>query len=479
MWAFDHVMQTVIVILSNKMLTSKKVTFLMNSIINMNFKINSFIRKARESITRDVAGGLLLVLATTVALVTANTGLSDIYFQWLQTPFIIGFEETFHLRLTVQEWINDGLMTIFFLAVGLEIKRELLVGELSTVKSAAMPMIAALGGMVIPAAIFVLFNTGTPTARGWGIPMATDIAYALAFLALLRHRVPVQLKIFLTALAIADDLGAIIVISLFYSTHIVLLQMAAAGGFFLLLVLINRLQVKLLWPYVLLGTAFWLCFVHSGVHPTIAGVWLAFTAPVKPHLTTRQFKRGVKEFTEKFRKTDFEILDPLAKEEQLHIMEALGKQVKRASPLLLRMERGLQKVNAYFVIPVFALANAGVAFDLPLRQVVLEPLTLGIVAGLVLGKVLGITAFSFFSAKLGLTRLPEGVSWKHIMGMGFLAGIGFTLSLFVTNLAFADDHWINVAKIAILMASLMAAVTGVAFLLALHKKERTTGEETP
>ncbi len=425
----------------------------------------SYMREtARKFLDRETSGGLLLILATLVALVLANTDVADIYHHYLSDEIVIGAPEHLEISLSVEEWINDGLMVIFFLVAGLELKREVMVGELSDFKKASMPIFAALGGMLVPAILFFLFNLNMPTVKGWGIPMATDIAYSLGILGLLGKRVPVQLKIFLVALAIADDIGAILVIAIFYSSQIAWMNLLIAGGALLVLAILNRAGIKHLSLYILLGIVLWLAFLDSGIHPTLAGVLFSLTIPIKPKIQNEDYRQRTKSHVQELEKTDLVNTHLLTDKKQQNILETIRSDTKHTHPPLLRLENALTGINAFFIIPVFALANAGVELSLGISEVLSSSLGLGILTGLVLGKVCGITAFSYLGVKMGFAQLPVGLSWRHIIGTGLIAGIGFTMSLFITNLAFADQNLVQVAKISILLASLIAAIAGVLVL---------------
>lgn len=359
-------------------------------------------------------GGFLLLICVAISLFIANTSSKDGFNAFLETK--IGFSV---INYSILGWINDALMAIFFLLVGLEIKRELVEGELSSMKSASLPVIAALGGMLIPALIYATINKGESTASGWGIPMATDIAFALAIIALLGKNVPPSLKIFLAALAIVDDLGAILVIAIFYTNQIHFNYLLMAGGILLVLGLMNYFGVKNLVFYLVPGIFLWYFIHHSGIHATIAGVLLAFTIPTN--------------------ETDVE--SPLEKLE--HILTF--------------------PVN-YLIMPVFALANTNITFQKEMLSGLISPLGLGIVIGLFAGKTLGVTCFSWLAVKLKWAELPSGAGWKHILGLGMLAGIGFTMSIFIALLSFSDNLHISEAKFAILTASILSGIIGFTFL---------------
>ena len=400
---------------------------------------------------QEAAGGVLLLICACVALIWANTGLASSYFNLWNTTVTVG-AGAFEISKPLLLWINDGLMAIFFFVVGLEIKREVLTGELSSPKKAALALAAAVGGMVFPALLYVAFNVGTDTVGGWGIPMATDIAFALGVLALMGSRAPLALKVFLTALAIADDLGAVMVIALFYTAELSVTSLLI--GFVVLAALVgaNRIGITRTSVYVLLGIALWVAFLKSGVHATIAGVLLALTIPARRRLYADDFKVRVRELLDVFEAT------PEKRQNAVHSLEVACIEVE--SPLL-RMEHAMHGWVAFFIMPVFALANAGVTLSSGTGEAFGHPVTLGIIAGLFVGKQLGVTLFAWLSVKSGLAELPKGVSWGQIYGVSLLTGIGFTMSLFIANLAFVGQpDVLDNAKIAILAASILAGIAG-------------------
>lgn len=425
---------------------------------------------ARKFLDRETAGGLLLIAATIIAFIIGNTQWADTYHHYLKDEFLFELSEHLTFGLTVEEWINDGLMAIFFLVAGMELKREIMVGELSSFRKASMPLLGAIGGMVVPALIFISLNLGTENIRGWGIPMATDIAYSLGIIGLLGKRVPTQLKVFLVALAIADDLGAILIIALFYSNELNWLYLGSGVVLFVLLLVINRLGVKNLFWYIFGGIVLWYCFLNSGVHPTIAGVLFAITIPAKPKLDSKLLKERTARNVAELEKTDIETRDPIQDSRQSEILKAMKKDTQNSRPPLLKLENALIDFNAFFIIPIFAIANAGVKMDVDLLEVVSSSLGLGIILGLVVGKVVGISLFAFVGEKLGISELHTSLRWKHIIGMAMIAGIGFTVSLFITNLAFTDPEFVKVSKISILIASLIAALGGITTLLFTQPK---------
>jgi len=369
----------------------------------------------REFFESEKSGGIVLLIVTILSILAANSSFQAVYLDFWNTP--MG-------KHSLVEWINDGLMAIFFLYIGLELEREIYQGELSRLKKASLPIFAALGGMIVPAMIYLFFNHGTPTQAGAGIPMATDIAFAIGILSLLGKRVPLSLKIFLTALAVIDDLGAIIVIAIVYTASLSVPYLLFALGIFLVLVLLNRLKVNNLAPYLLGGSIMWYCTLHSGVHATLAGVLLAFAIP---------FGDG-----------------------------------RKATPSA-KVWHFLHKPVSFGILPLFALANTALIFSGNLSNFG-QPVSLGIILGLFLGKPLGIWFFSFLSVKIGICTLPSGIRMKHVVGIGFLGGIGFTMSIFITLLAFSDPGMINLAKMAIIAGSIISGITGFFWLKITLKK---------
>lgn len=363
-----------------------------------------------EFFESEKAGGILLIGCTLVSLFLANSFLKDDY---------IGLWDNLLAGQTMTYWLNDGLMTVFFLLIGLELEREIYSGELSGLKNAALPMFAALGGMLVPAGIFLLFNFGTNTQSGIGIPMATDIAFAIGILSLLGSRVPGSLKVLLTALAVMDDLGAILVIAIFYTSTLVFTNLFLALGIFGVLIILNRLKVYNLIPYLIGGIAMWYFMHASGVHPTITGVLLAFAIP-------------------------------------------FGDGGERSPSY--KLQHWLHKPVAFIILPLFALANTCIPIEHGWQLGLTQPMSIGIFAGLIIGKPLGVFLFSFIAVSLGLCALPGDLKWKQIIGVGFLAGIGFTMSIFITLLAFDQNELFTQSKIAILIASFAAGILGYVWL---------------
>ncbi|HXE71393.1 MAG TPA: Na+/H+ antiporter NhaA, partial [Candidatus Nitrosotenuis sp.] len=407
----------------------------------------------------ESSGGVVLVACTLVALLWANSPWRDSYLALWETRLVVG-PASRPLDLSLHHWINEGFMTLFFLLVGLEIKREMTVGELADRRTAALPLIAALGGMVAPAALYALLNLGTPQWRGWGVPMATDIAFALGLLTLLGRRAPTSLKIFLAALAIVDDIGAVLVIALFYTASLSAEALAGALVFLLLLNLANLADVRRLPVYWLLGGGLWICMLQSGVHPTVAGVLLALALPAHPRRDTESLVDQGRQLLEKLETTASrgrEARVPI--DHTLAHLEALEQAAAEASTPLQRMEQALHPWVTFVVVPAFCLANAGV----PLSgggALLLQAPALGIVLGLVLGKPLGILGASWGAVRLGLAELPAGVGWGHLLGAGMLAGVGFTMALFISDLAFAEPALKDTARLAVLAASTVSAAAG-------------------
>jgi NhaA family Na+:H+ antiporter len=359
-------------------------------------------------------------------------------------------------------WINDGLMAIFFFVVGLEIKREVLAGELSSVRKAAFPVIAAVGGMVVPAGLYVLLNRSGPEARGWGVPMATDIAFALGVLALLGSRAPTSLKIFLTAFAIADDIGAVLVIALFYTESIAWGYLGLAAGCLVLLVALNAGGARRPLTYVVLGLVLWVAFLKSGVHATVAGVLLAMTIPATARIDYPAFLQRGRSVLDQFERADTGDGEAATHSERQAALHTLEEACEHVQTPLHRIEHALHPWVTFAIMPVFALANAGVT--LGGGGGVGHPVALGVLLGLVLGKPIGITFFAWLAVRLGLAELPPGITWQHVHGAGWLGGIGFTMALFIAGLAFAGTPYLDTAKLGILSASLVAGVVGFVLL---------------
>jgi Na+:H+ antiporter, NhaA family len=410
----------------------------------------------------ETLGGVVLLGFGLAALAIANSPLAEAYKHVWEMPLTLGIAPH-ELSLSLHEWINDGLMAVFFLLVGLEIKRELLTGELSSAQQATLPIACAIGGMIVPALIYLIFNFRAPGAHGWGIPMATDIAFALGALNLIVPRAPIGAKVLLTALAIVDDMGAVLVIALFYSQAIVWSALGGAAVTLLVLIGFNLTGIRRLWPYLVGGVVLW-CFVHSsGVHATLAGVALAFTIPTHTRINALEFSSEARSLLDQFDRTetgDFLVLTSKGQQETLFAPErASGGAI---APVL-RLEHALHNFSAFVAMPLFAFANAGVKIDLSLQH---AEIGFGILAGLLFGKPLGIMMAALIAVKTGIARLPQAVNWRSLLGYGFLAGIGFTMSLFIAMLAFDDTALIDAAKRGIIAGSLLAGVAGAVMLRA-------------
>ena len=408
------------------------------------------------------AGGIVLLACAVVALLWANSPLSEYYFRLWAIPVEVRFGSLVDIDKPLLLWINDGLMAVFFFLVGMEIKRELLVGELSSPRKAMLPMAAAVGGMVVPALIYASLNWGTPEIRGWGVPMATDIAFALGALALLGTRAPLALKVFLTALAIVDDLGAVLVIALFYTENLKANALLYSLLFWGAMIAMNRLGVRSGLAYFLMSVGMWYFMLKSGVHATVAGVLGAFAIPVRSRIDPELFIVRVREYLNQFDQPITErtiILSP----EQQSAVEAIEREALRVQSPLQRLEHRLHYFVAFFVMPIFALANAGVALGGEGGLNWTSRVIWGVALGLLIGKPLGITLFSWLAVRLGLAQLPQGINFVHIVGVGFLGGIGFTMALFIAGLAFRGDE-LNYAKLGILAGSALAGAIGFMML---------------
>jgi Na+:H+ antiporter, NhaA family len=431
------------------------------------FVPSRFVRPVVRFSEIEASSGIVLLAAAIIAVLWANSAFSDSYFTILDTHLSIQFSG-FHFEETVLDLINDGLMVIFFFVVGLEIKRELVLGELRDPKSAALPVLAALGGMIVPALIFVAINAGGGEAvRGWGIPMATDIAFAVGVVALLGSRVPSGAKLFLLTLAIADDIGAIIVIAIFYTEDLSPVYLAMAIFGLLMVWVAQRAGIRAVTFYVALGLVIWFFTLESGVHATLAGVALGFLTPARPMYRSDEFDRRARAILDEY---PIEPDSPMAQEHADHEALLLSDIAAEAVSPLNRTEHRLQIWSSFLVVPVFALANAGVDFrGLSLTEALGSSIALGVTLGLVLGKAIGISLFAYVGLKTGLGRLPDRTTWSHLFGVAAVAGIGFTVSLFIAGLAFTNPEHIELAKVGIFSGSIIAGVVG-AFILSRSPK---------
>lgn len=410
------------------------------------------------------SSSIVLILATLTAVAWANSPWADLYVKLSHLDIGTYFNgRQYHLSL--DHWVKDGLMTLFFFVVGLEIKREVLIGELSSLKKAMLPITAALGGAIIPALIYFFFNSDGPAANGWGVPMATDIAFALGLLALFGKRVPIGLKVFLTALAIVDDLMAVLVIALFYTDQINIPALISAVLLLTLLALLIRNQIRRPICTFLLSFAVWICIFLSGIHATIAGVLLAMVIPVKATIEPKQFFNILKRHKSWLRESKITRQSMVSNKQQLRAIGQIYLAAEQMIPAGIRLEEHLHPIQAFLVLPLFALFAAGVTVNADTLATFPDSISLGILAGLIIGKQVGIFGFSFLAVKSGWTALPAGVSWGQLWGVSLLGGIGFTMSIFIGELAFTESNMIANAKIAIFIASILAGIFGY---LALH-----------
>ena len=422
-----------------------------------------------------VTGGFLLLASTVVALVWANLGHESYHTVWhTELSLQLG---PLHITRSLVHWIDEALMSLFFFTVGLEIKREILIGELASFKRALLPVAAAIGGMIVPALIYTLFNHSTPAAKGWGIPMATDIAFALAVLSVLRNRIPLGVRIFLSALAIADDMGAVLVIALFYTQSIAWQYLLVALLFLGCIGLANMLWVRYTVLYVLLGIAVWAAILQSGIHATVAGVVVALLIPARGRYDTGTFMRKVRRYLDKFDCSEESCgYTVLIDQRHLTIIQNIERACHQTQTPLQRMLAGLESWVTLLILPLFALANAGVYLgSLDIQASLVNSITLGVLLGLVIGKPLGIFGFSFAASKLLRAPLSHGVNWLHIMGAGMLGGIGFTMSIFIGGLSFVRPEFIELSKFGVICGSMLSALLGLAFLtMATRTRNQTS-----
>jgi NhaA family Na+:H+ antiporter len=424
--------------------------------------IDQLLKPVSKFIHQEYTSGIVLFLSVVVAIIWVNSPFQESYHHLWDIKFSLGFDDSV-LSHPLHIWINDGLMAIFFFVIGLELKREFMAGELSTLRKASMPMIAALGGMLVPALIYFVINRGTEAAHGWGIPMATDIAFALALLSVAGKHIPPSVKVFLSALAVADDLGAVLVIAFFYSTNLQFMPLMIGGGFLLVLIAANALGVRSTAFYLIIGFGVWVGFLLSGVHATIAGVLVAFTIPARTIIDE-------KVYSEKLRKLSYEFEheipnnSTLTTPKQHEIIEDIKRLSLAAETPLQKIEYALHPWVAFVIMPLFALANAGIVIGGDFFLSLLNPVSIGVIAGLVFGKFIGVLLFTWLMVKTGFAALPKDATWRQMAGVAALAGIGFTMSLFVSALAFNNAEMITQAKYGILLASLLAGSMGYIIL---------------
>jgi len=410
-----------------------------------------------------VAGSIILLISAIAALIWANSPWAESYFELANTYIGVSWGDA-GFQMSLKHWINDGLMVLFFFVVGLEIKREIVVGELSSMKKSVLPVAAAIGGMVVPAVLYVAFNAGTAGASGWGIPMATDIAFALGILALFGSRAPIGLKVFLTALAIADDLGAVAVIALFYTEQIRWTGLIVAAAFLFVLYLQIQFRSRRTGLMFLTIIMVWAGVFASGIHATVAGIFLAFLVPVRSRIDPKRFLEIAKNRIMDLDAAELTAESAISDSAQYDAMTEIADVTEDVRPAGLTLEKYLHPTQSLIVLPLFAFFNAGVAINQSIFAALFQPVTLGIIVGLFVGKQIGILGASWIAIRSGFGNIPEGVNWAQIWGAGCLAGVGFTMSLFITELAFKDPDLISEAKIGIIAASLISGVCGYIIL---------------
>ncbi|MAD42909.1 MAG: Na+/H+ antiporter NhaA [Arcobacter sp.] len=416
-----------------------------------------------QFINKEALSGILLFVATVAAVIVANSTIGQDYYDLWHLPLGINIGE-FSISMTLTYWIDDGLMALFFLMVGLEIKREMMIGELSSVAKASFPIVAAIGGMLIPALVYVAFNPDNPL--GFGIPMATDIAFALGILMLLGTKVNPALKLFLVALAVVDDLGAVLVVATVYTSDIQSQYFLHAAIIYAVIWGLNIKGVTKLLPYLILGIALWV-YIHAiGIHATIAGVLLAFAIPIKSKLDEKKFIKESKKDIDDFEKHIDDI--PMLNHHQIDSLENIGYNYDKVQNPLVRLEHQLHGLSAFFIMPLFAFSNAGVLIDFSTVSANLM-IVIGVVFGLLIGKPIGIFGFTYLATKLKIVKKPDNISWAEVVAVGFLGGIGFTMSIFITHLAFLDENIIAAVKLGVFAASFVAAIIGVLLILKVKK----------
>lgn len=440
---------------------------------NRKSRVRNLTKPVMRFIKEEKSGALVLGVCVIVAMILANSAWSAHYFKVLDFKFGFSFNDHTYFENNILHWINDGLMSLFFFIVGLELKRELVAGELANPKKALLPIIAAIGGMVVPASIYLLFNhSNAEVHAGWGIPMATDIAFALGVLYLLGDKVPLSLKVFLAALAIVDDLGAVMVIALFYTSDLSLMNLVV--GFVLLTVMFmgNRLGIRNVFFYALLGIGgVWVSFLMSGVHATIAAVLAAFTIPSDIVINESVYIRKVRMLLRSISASDPGNQQKALTQAQVQLFQEVAQVSKASIPPLQRLEHIMHPYVSFLVIPIFALANAGVSLrDIDMTQLTETNIAMGVGLGLLVGKVIGVFGFTWLAAKLKIAILPDTMTPRRLLGLGFLAAIGFTMSLFVTSLAFNHELYMTQAKVGVFVASIIGGVIGYLILNADAKK---------
>ena len=414
---------------------------------------------------REKSGGIVLILSVTLAMILANSNIAESYFHFFEQEvgFIVNGEP--YLNYSLHHWINDGLMAMFFFVVGLELKREFIGGELADIRNTILPISAAIGGMIVPALIFLSLNIGTPQTMGWGIPMATDIAFALGVVYLLGDKVPVSAKVFLTTLAIVDDLGAVLVIAFFYTSELSIASLLFGLGFLAVMFIGNRLGIKSLFFYAALGIGgVWVTFLLSGIHATIAAVLAAFMIPADAKINESVYLKRIKKLTRRFEKEEPNEVRTL-EEGQVDVLTHIQHDTEIAIPLLQQLEHKMSPIVTFLIMPIFAIANAGISFtDLSLSDIFSTHVALGVTLGLLLGKPIGIIGATFLMVKMRWATLPSAITRRTLLGLGMLASIGFTMSMFISTLAFTDELLMTQAKLGIFLASILGGIGGYVLL---------------
>ena len=414
---------------------------------------------------REKSGGIVLILSVALAMILANSNIAESYFHFFEQEvgFIVNGEP--YLNYSLHHWINDGLMAMFFFVVGLELKREFIGGELADIRNTILPIGAAIGGMIVPALIFLSLNIGTPQTMGWGIPMATDIAFALGVVYLLGDKVPVSAKVFLTTLAIVDDLGAVLVIAFFYTSELSIASLLFGLGFLAVMFIGNRLGIKSLFFYAVLGIGgVWVTFLLSGIHATIAAVLAAFMIPADAKINESVYLKRMKKLTRRFEKEEPNEVRTL-EEGQVDVLTHIQHDTEIAIPLLQQLEHKMSPIVTFLIMPIFAIANAGISFtDLSLSDIFSTQVALGVTLGLLLGKPIGIIGATFLMVKMRWATLPSAITRRTLIGLGMLASIGFTMSMFISTLAFTDELLMTQAKLGIFLASILGGIGGYVLL---------------
>ena len=414
---------------------------------------------------REKSGGIVLILSVALAMILANSNIAESYFHFFEQEvgFIVNGEP--YLNYSLHHWINDGLMAMFFFVVGLELKREFIGGELADIRNTILPISAAIGGMIVPALIFLSLNIGTPQTMGWGIPMATDIAFALGVVYLLGDKVPVSAKVFLTTLAIVDDLGAVLVIAFFYTSELSIASLLFGLGFLAVMFIGNRLGIKSLFFYAALGIGgVWVTFLLSGIHATIAAVLAAFMIPADAKINESVYLKRMKKLTRRFEKEEPNEVRTL-EEGQVDVLTHIQHDTEIAIPLLQQLEHKMSPIVTFLIMPIFAIANAGISFtDLSLSDIFSTHVALGVTLGLLLGKPIGIIGATFLMVKMRWATLPSAITRRTLLGLGMLASIGFTMSMFISTLAFTDELLMTQAKLGIFFASILGGIGGYVLL---------------